>query len=134
MLEPADLLAIHQLMAHYGNLIDERQFSRTAEVFTPDAVYDLADFGFGVARGVAAIVELWTTSTRHPLAHHVTNVVVSEDDDGTTRVHSKIVGVGNGGRVGSATYRDVVVRTPGGWRIAERIVTLRRPEAVPDVS
>jgi hypothetical protein len=67
--------------------------------------------------------------TRHPLAHHATNVVVTEDADGTVRVLSKGAGVGAGGRVGSVTYRDIAVRTPDGWRIAERVVVLRRPEA-----
>ena len=32
------------------------------------------------------------------------------------------------GRVGSATYRDVAVRTPDGWRLARRTAILRRSE------
>ena len=36
------------------------------------------------------------------------------------------IGVGRRGRVGSVTYRDVVRRTEGGWRFAERVGVLRR--------
>ena len=56
----------------------------------------------------------------HPLAHHATNIIVSEDPDGTVRVLSKGLGVGPNGRVGSVVYRDVVVRTSAGWRFAAR--------------
>jgi len=50
------------------------------------------------------------------------------------RVQSKVIGVGNKGRVGSGTYRDVVVKTPDGWRPASRTVTLRSPDTIPEPS
>ena len=94
-----------------------------------DAVYDATDFDMPVTRSLAELVAEWTSEegmTRHPLAHHSTNVVVLEDDDGTVRVLSKGIGVGAGGRVGSVTYRDVAVRVDGGWRLASRTAVLRR--------
>ncbi len=42
------------------------------------------------------------------------------------RVLSKGLGVGPNGRVGSVTYRDIVVRTSAGWRFAARTGELRR--------
>lgn len=132
-LTPVDRLEIHELMARYGNIIDEREFSRAWEVFTPDARYDLADLGDGVVVGIDDIVAMWTASTTHPLAHHVSNVELTPNTDGTVSVYSKVVGVGYKGRVGSATYRDVVRKTADGWRIAERIVVLRRPESIPAI-
>jgi hypothetical protein len=51
---------------------------------------------------------------------------VSEDPDGTVHVLSKGLGVGPNGRVGSVVYRDVVERTPAGWRFGERKGRLRR--------
>ena len=54
--------------------------------------------------------------------------VLDEDDEGRVAVLSKGIGVGAGGRVGSVTYRDVVVRVDGGWRLASRTVVLRRPD------
>jgi hypothetical protein len=129
-----DRLAIHELMALYGHVIDERQFSRTGELFTDDARYDVSDFKAGIVQGVAAIVELWRSSDRHPLAHHASNVVVTQDSDGTTNVVSKGIGVLADGKAGSVTYRDVVVKTPCGWRIRERVALRRRVERVPEPS
>jgi hypothetical protein len=62
------------------------------------------------------------------LAHHTTNVVVTEQADGTATIFSKGIGVGRKGRVGSVTYNDIAVRTDQGWRLAKRVVTLRRSE------
>jgi 3-phenylpropionate/cinnamic acid dioxygenase small subunit len=135
MLDVADTLAIHQLLAIYGHLIDERQWSRLGEVFTPDAVFDATDFGLGVTHSLDELRDAWTgPNAAHPLAHHATNIVITEDADGVVRVLSKVIGVGNKGRVGSGTYRDVVVNTPDGWRLASRTVTLRHPDRIPDPS
>jgi hypothetical protein len=129
-----DRLAIHELVALYGHVIDERQFSRTGELFTDDARYDVSDFSQGVVVGTGAIVDLWRSSERHPLAHHATNVVVTQDADGTTRVLSKGIGVLADGKAGSVTYRDVVVKTPLGWRIRERVALRRRADRIPEPS
>jgi SnoaL-like domain len=127
MPDSADILAIHQLLALYGHIIDEREWQRVAELFTASAVYDMSEFGLGVFHGAQSIGELWSRpDAMHPLAHHATNIVVSEDPDGTVRVLSKGLGVGPNGRVGSVVYRDIVERTPAGWRFAARSARLRR--------
>ena len=132
MLDTADVLAIHTLVALYGHIIDERQWSRLDELFTADVTYEAGDFDLPTVHSLADLRALWTDpSARHPLAHHATNVVVSEDADGTVRVLSKGIGVGYGGRVGSVVYRDEIRLTPAGWRIAARSVTLRRPPSAP---
>ena len=129
-----DRIAIHELLALYGHLIDERQLSRTGEVFTDDAVYDVSDFGSGVHHGPKEISALWATTTNHPLAHHTVDLVVTQDPDGTVRVLSKGIGLGDKGRAGSVTYRDVVRRTPQGWRISQRVAVLRRPDRIPPIT
>lgn len=132
MLPLEDKLAIHDLIALYGHIIDERQFTRTHELFTDDAVYDVSDFDSGVHIGWRNIAQMWRESEGlHPLAHHATNIVVSEDTDGTVRVISKGIGVGTKGKVGSLIYRDIVVKGPHGWRMSERIAVLRRPDRIP---
>ncbi len=50
MISVEDRLAIRELLALYG-YIDERQSSRTGEIFTADARYDVTDFGKGVCHG-----------------------------------------------------------------------------------
>lgn len=128
-IEVADRLAIHELLGLYGHLIDQRRWDELDKVFTADLVYDATDFGQRVTRSLAELQAVWTGDLSiHPLAHHATNIVVTEDADGTVRVLSKGIGVGNRGRVGSVTYHDVVVRTPDGWRLAERRAELRRSD------
>ena len=128
MIDVADRLAIHELLALYGHVIDERRWDDMHLVFTDDVVYDPSDFGHEITRSLADLRALWTSDpTMHPLAHHTTNVIVSEDADGTVRAVSKAIGVGYKGRVGSAVYRDVVVRTEAGWRLAYRRAEARRP-------
>ncbi len=125
----ADRMAIHELLGLYGHLIDQRRWSELDQVFTADAVFDPTSFGHVVTHSLADLLAIWTADLSiHPLAHHVTNIVITEDADGTVRVISKAIGVGRKGRVGSATYHDVVVRTPDGWRLTERIAVLRRPD------
>ena len=128
-LDVADRLEIHELAARYANAIDDRDWDALAAVFTDDALYVLSGFGEldGRYEGFGAIRALMESSDSHPVAHHVTNVVVSVEG-GDVRLTSKIAGPGRRGRVGSADYRDVLRHEPGGWRIAERLVTLRRPD------
>jgi SnoaL-like domain len=127
-LEAADRIAIHELLGLDGHLIDERRWSEL-QVFSADAVYDATSFGQGVTTTLAALIDVWSGDLSiHPLAHHATNIVVSEDPHGTVTVLSKGIGVGRKGRVGSVTYRDVAVRTPAGWRLASRTPVLRRSE------
>ena len=122
-----DRLAIHELLALYGHVLDERRWDDLHLLFTPDVVYDATDFGRPVTRSLAALTAEWTApDAPHPLAHHTTNVVVTEEADGTVHVLSKGIGVGARGRVGSVVYRDVVVRTAAGWRLAARTAVLRR--------
>ena len=128
MIVVGDRLAIHELLGLYGHVIDERRWDDLDLVFVDDVEYDASDFGQGIIYGLPALRALWAgDESIHPLAHHATNIVVSEDPDGTVRVHSKGLGVGPKGRVGSAVYHDVVVRTDLGWRLAYRRASLRRP-------
>ena len=124
---PADRLELHELAARYGNTIDARDWTRFATVFTVDATYELKGFGAldCVIESAAQIVVFMQASTSHPVAHHVTNVEIDSTGDPVT-MFSKIVGTLPGGLAGSADYADTVVRTPAGWQIAKRTVTLRR--------
>lgn len=135
MLDTADQLAIHRLNALYGHIVDERQFSRVGEIFTDDVRYDMTDFGAGVLVGSSAVVDYWSLpTTRHPLVHLTTNIVIDLDADGTVRVASKGVGIGYGGKAGSVTYLDVVRKVEERWLMAERVCRLRDPSRIPEIS
>jgi len=123
---------IFKVAALYGILIDDRDWPGLDRVFTEDAVFVIAarrDRPEVRVEGLAAIRDFMQGST-HPVAHHVTNIAVEGGPDDAT-LRSKIVGTLPKARAGSADYRDKLRRTPQGWRIAERIVTIRVPEGAP---
>jgi ketosteroid isomerase-like protein len=124
-LNAGDRIEIHELAARYGNAIDDRAWEALGRVFTDDAVLVIEGFGSldREDHGLPAIVASMSRS-RHPVAHHVTNVEVTCSAD-TVTMQSKIIGSGPRGRVGSADYHDVLRRTPDGWRIAHRAIRLR---------
>ena len=128
-----DRLAIQELLNRYGHLIDERQFSRLGELFTENAVFDLSGFDGSRYEGLDAIIRMMHDSEQHPLAHHATNIVLDTEGEEVVAL-SKGIGVGNGGRVGSVTYRDRLVSTESGWRIRERHCALRSPDSIPEPS
>jgi hypothetical protein len=52
-----DRIAIHELIALHGHLIDAGDFDRLDELFTDDFVYDVEALGFGSREGVDALTE-----------------------------------------------------------------------------
>lgn len=126
VLSPQDRLAVHELIALHGHLADDRRPGELARLLTADAVYDLEDFGMGVVAGLPALRRLFEEAPgEQPVGHHVTNVIVTGDADGSARVRSKGLAVMADGRAATVVYRDRVVRTPEGWRIAHRKVIAR---------
>jgi ketosteroid isomerase-like protein len=125
MLTAEDTLAIHQLIALYGHIIDSREFARASDIFAEDAVYDTSAFDGHVHHGAQAISDVWAAYAHHPLAHHATNVVVTETSDGKVSVASKGLGVRRDNSVRTTNYLDEVKRTPTGWRIVRRVALPR---------
>lgn len=127
-LRPAEKLEIHEMAGLYGILVDDRDWPGLDRVFTDDAVFVIQPHrGRQEVRleGLAAIRAHMDKAT-HPVAHHVTNVVVEGGPKDAT-MRSKVIATLPKARAGSADYRDRLRRTPRGWRIAERIVTMRAP-------
>lgn len=122
-----DQLAIAGLLALHGHLFDEGELDRLDEVFTPVAVYDATDFGQEPMHGLDAIrSSALTLGDRNPVAHHVTNIVITPIDNDSASARSKGLGVTRDGKTGSVTYLDTVARTREGWRISRRLVQARR--------
>jgi hypothetical protein len=129
-LSAEDTIALHQLCGLYGQLVDDRRFDDLRLIFTDDVEFDASAFGNPPLWGIGPVI-LSYEAAAHPVAHHVTNVYAFVDDDGTVRVRSKVISLLSGGVCGSGTYDDVAVRTPAGWRIARRIIGLRRERDLP---
>ena len=124
---PDDRAAITELLARHGHLFDEGELDRLDLLFTASVSYDVTAFGGGVLHGIEAIrAATLALGDRNPVGHHVTNVVLTDQPDGSVRARSKGIGVYADGTAGSVTYEDTVVRTGAGWRIDARTVEPRR--------
>ena len=125
MLDMHDIVAIQQLMAHYGHLVDAKQWARLDEIFSEDGVFDVVAYQAGRHEGLPAVIAFFERAS-HPLAHHSTNLFVFEEA-GVTRARSKYAVPSEAGRMYGGDYEDTLVRTTNGWRIKARVVTARWP-------
>jgi hypothetical protein len=123
-----DRLAIHDVIALHGHIADDRAWDRLGDLFTDDAVLDLADFGYGTLHGLQAIKDLSRGSQDdkgQPLGHHATNIIVVSQDGEGVRARSKALAVMADGTSGTAVYEDTLRRGDHGWRIIRRKVVAR---------
>lgn len=127
-MDTADRLELHELPGRYGDSIDDRDWDRLATIFTDDAVFDLTDLGGPRLVGLAEIQRFMDEDADHPRTHTMTNVYVDETDDGVM-LHFRILAQLKGGRVGTASYHDLVVKTADGWRVKDRMMQSRRGPA-----
>jgi 3-phenylpropionate/cinnamic acid dioxygenase small subunit len=119
--EPADVIAIHQLYGLYGHVMDDRDWARLPDIFTEDCVFDATALGVPLMEGLEPIAKSTEESPMAPLAHHVTNVFVSGLDGDSATVRAKAIGIYDRGRAFSGDYEDTLVRTDAGWRIRHRL-------------
>ncbi|MFI6832196.1 nuclear transport factor 2 family protein [Kribbella sp. NPDC050241] len=122
-----DRIAITDLISMHGHLVDAGE--PPDRLFTPDVRYDVSDLGGGVIVGTTALWEAGLTlGDGNPVGHHITNIVLTEVGQDEVAGLSKAIGIMADGSCASLTYKDVVVRTPAGWRISHRqVIPRRRP-------
>lgn len=134
-----DRLAIHDLINFHGHICDAGAFERFDELLTEDVVYDVSEVGSsvvgdfdGVMRGLDEVRRVSVAlGAGNPVAHMVTNIVIGAVTADGVDVLSKGLSLMASGAVGAVTYRDRVVRTADGWRIAHRQVGARREPLTP---
>ena len=128
MQEISDRLEIQDLFARYSFAIDERDWDTLEQVFTPDAVIDYTAAG-GI-KGTVQEIKRWlpVAMERFPMFQHmVATTKLALDGDGATsktilfnpmvydqQGEQKVFFIG-------LWYRDKLVRSADGWRIAERV-------------
>ena len=129
LLSIEDRVAITELIAMHGHLVDSGRLDRLVELFTDDVVYDVSALGGDPLIGPGALRDAGLAlGDNNPVGHHVTNTVITEAAGDTVRALSKAIGIMTDGTCGSSTYEDTVVRTDAGWRISHRrIVPHRKP-------
>jgi hypothetical protein len=126
--EISDRLQIQQLMAVYSNAIDQRDFDRLDEVFTPDAHIDYRAMG-GIA-GPYPQVKAWLPAALQYFPHYyhlIANTEIRVDEDmasaRTVCFNPMEVPLPQGGTQVmflGLWYVDKLIRTGQGWRILER--------------
>ena len=130
-MDTADRLELHELPGRYGDIIDDRDWDRLGTIFTDDAVFDLTDLGAPRLEGLTAIRDFMADEAEHPRTHTMTNIYVNETDAGV-ELKFRILALLGGGKVGTASYHDQVVKTPDGWRVQDRMLKHRRTQVYPD--
>jgi SnoaL-like domain len=125
MIELADRVELHELPGRYGDAIDDRNWDGLDAIFTPDATFDLTDLGSKLLVGLPEIKQFMDVEAQHMRTHMMTNIYVDDTPEGV-KLFFRIVAMRSGGLVGSASYYDDVIKTPQGWRVKDRVVTLRR--------
>src|SRR3546814_16764817 len=92
MLTTTDHIEIHETLARHGFISDDNELDRLDELFTPDALYDMTASGMGAFEGIEVIraaAAPMATSGRSPLAHYVTNILITSIDGDEASVRSK---------------------------------------------
>jgi len=118
-------LDIADVLYAYGYALDNRDWDRLRSCFVPDVV---GHYGGDPLQGYEAIEEV-CRNTLEPLSvsqHLIGNVTATVSGDAATAtcyLHAQHVRPGADGGdqfIFAGRYLDKLVRTPDGWRIAER--------------
>jgi 3-phenylpropionate/cinnamic acid dioxygenase small subunit len=117
-------IAITEMLGLYGHLVDDRGWDRLGEVFDPEVVYDFRQFGGPLCHGTAEVATFFA-AVPHPLAHHVTNVVITPTGPDAASARSKFLCPRADGSIGTGEYVDELRRADGSWRVTRRAAVLR---------
>ena len=130
MLQVEDRYAIDETLSMHGHIFDAGELDRLDEIFTPEVVYDMSAVGIGVFEGIEVVRSAAARmGDRGPIAHHVTNVVISSDGDDVVTARSKGLMLMADGALESVHHLDTLRRHDGEWRISRRIISPVRKES-----
>ena len=125
-----DRIELHELVARYGNVVDDCDLDALGTVYTDDAELVLVTASGREVRkhGLGEIGEFLAASNSNN-AHILTNITTAVEDAGTDEqvILRYRMGAPKGADLFSIDYRDVVVRTDAGWRIAHHTILMRAP-------
>ncbi len=136
--EISDRLEIEQLLVSYAHAIDDKDWDRLDDIFTPDAHLDYSSSGGPDGKGDYPTIKAWLQSVlpMFPVTHHLIgkSEITIDGDEATCRtilynpmglpVNDDGIydteGSGLHVRVGGGVYHDTCVRTSDGWRISTK--------------
>lgn len=123
-----DRFAIIEVLDRYADVLDTRDWERLDRVFTADVEMD---FGAWRARGVDEVRRRIRSyldgcgPSQHLLGNYRIELDPGEPDRARSRCKIRVMHEGRGAHAGETyemmgEYRDELVRTKDGWRIAKR--------------
>jgi len=127
--------ACYALAAEYAEIVDSQDYARLREIFAEDGTFTRPSSPPVVLRGADAIVAWFESRPRTRLTFHLISnfrvrMETMDTAVGTCRVllytsdPSEPETLGEGRKTASkqmmGTYQDRYIRTPKGWRFAER--------------
>jgi len=130
MLTLEDKYAIQELVCLFAHYSDFENYEALRSLFMPDIITHTAGSELKF-KGIEAKIEHARESAKHTNGknrHFYMNIVI-EQEGGDVFAHYYVMNVNAGERplglqmVVSGRMRDRVVKTPDGWRIAERTFT-----------
>ncbi|GAA5166164.1 nuclear transport factor 2 family protein [Amycolatopsis dongchuanensis] len=126
-LRAEDRQAISETLSLHGHLFDEGHLDRLGEVFTPDVVYDMSALGVGTFEGIEAVRSAALhLGADNPIAHHLTNIVITGEEEGRATARSKGLVILADGTLASVTHLDSLRRHDDAWRISRRVISPQR--------
>ena len=122
-------LEITDVLYRYATALDTRDWGLLGEVFAPDAVYTIGVHGEFVGPSAIGAKIASLIGGYESTQHLITNPVIDIDGDrarASCYLHAQhyLPDQRTGGNTYEmgGTYRDELVRTPDGWRIARRVL------------
>lgn len=110
-----------RLIKRYANLGDAQDWPAVAALYTADARFARPSQPGVFVEGSEAILASFLARAPRPQRHVVANVVVEVEDADHARAFSVIVLYQGDTAPLVGTFTDRLVRTPEGWRFAERV-------------
>ncbi len=124
-------IGVLQILNRYAEMVDSRQWSLADKIFTEDAIGRYSDGEVSGRDELIASIRARLGGcgpTQHLLGNYMIEVT---RDQAVTSCSARIFHMGAGAREklgpyeSFGDYRDILVRTPSGWRIKERRLTIR---------
>ncbi|WP_271214859.1 nuclear transport factor 2 family protein [Pseudonocardia halophobica] len=125
-----DRLAIRETVERYGFHLDDKDFDALRSILTEDAVLDFRDHRLDPPRGLSPFVgadeiirqfrEVVVYGADGPFQHIIVSSLVEDVSEDEAVVRSKVLCPMPDQLVIDVEYRDVVVRTPDGWKIKHK--------------
>jgi hypothetical protein len=127
-----DYAEIEQLLARYYQGLDFEDMEMLGSIFTEDATYTLVNRELVGREAIVGSVEqrISTRPPEHERRHWQNNAVITPTAEGATgRTYwiSFEVSYVPPKPALSGHWDDIYVRTPGGWRIKDRKLTINQP-------